>query len=187
VRFELINVKYNPVFLFLLVEKCSVKKSITPVSGINLINNDLARRIEFRSPKWNLLVCNQNTALSFVTWYVKRRGEPNFVRGSMNSQKFVVVVSANTAIPHPSSGWLQTFIYLFRHTCDVKFRTSRCEAQQVIPYAHSLNLCKTPTSFYIGWRWQCLALKHLACMYGACLRKPRKESAVKNIFQIVEG
>jgi len=27
--------------------------------------------------KWNLFVCNQNAALSFVTCYVKWRGEPN--------------------------------------------------------------------------------------------------------------
>jgi len=47
------------------------------MSEINFINSDLATRREFRSPKWNLLVYNQNASLSFVTWYMKRRGEPN--------------------------------------------------------------------------------------------------------------
>jgi hypothetical protein len=50
-RFELIDVNCNLVFLFLLPRKYSVKKFITPVSEIKIINSDLAGRREFRSPK----------------------------------------------------------------------------------------------------------------------------------------
>ena len=142
-RFKLIDVNCNLEFLFILPRKYSFKKSITPMSEIKIINSDLAGRREFRSPKWNLLVCNQNAALSFVTWYVyEATWRTKLVRRPINSQKFIFIVSTNIVFPHPSSGWLQTMIYFFRHVWDVP--------QQVLQYVHSLNLRKTPTSFYIG-------------------------------------